>query len=356
MEGSRSRGERRKIDRYGKKYGWIAYFEMWGWRLDNGLLDSWRSEERPSDADLDPSFPGPVLTWEPARPNLFDAGPDEMVAWIREGPTPDYGSLLHPAEVAGVKGDWVMIDGFIDETATNNYRNIFTFVRAILVKCEDVEQASQMFEAMEYPGNNAIPGARQHYYTYAGEMPFGGPPEALVAAPGMGKGFGRVEMSHPKDRNLVVSAELPVHEYGWESYHSDLNTASGALLPSPNLCQAVGLRYSPGLWDMHDPNGVASIYRKLEAKSRTLSGHVTYLRADLLRKYLQETGQVLIWMMWGERGQHYRGHMSSGRDLHDAFATREHIHKRWGVWGYTDASATKRAKRRVRVKRGASAV
>lgn len=23
--------ERRKVDRYGKKYGWIAFFEMWGW-------------------------------------------------------------------------------------------------------------------------------------------------------------------------------------------------------------------------------------------------------------------------------------------------------------------------------------
>ncbi|WP_322068753.1 NACHT domain-containing protein [Paraburkholderia bannensis] len=330
---SRSGSDKQKVDRYGKKYGWIAYFEMWGWRSDNGLLDSWRSAERPSDADIDPSFPGPVLSWEPTLPELFNVGPDEMVAWIQNGPTPDYRSLLHVPEAGGVKGDWVMIDGFIDETAKNDYRNVFTFIRALIVDREDVELASQFFEMMEYPGNSAIPDIVRHYYTYAGEMPFGGPPEALAAATAIGTAaFERVDLEHPKEDGLVVSVQLPVHDYAWESYHSELNKASGALLPSPNLCQAVGLRYSPDSWDLHDTSGVASLYREIGAKSTSLSGHVSYLRADLLRRYLEETEQALVWMIWGERGRHYRGHTNDGRDLHHAFEDHKHIHKRYVVW------------------------
>lgn len=141
--------------------------------------------------------------------------------------------------------------------------------------------------------------------------------------------FERVDL---EQQGSVVSVQLPVHEYAWESYHSKLNKASGALLPSPNLCQAVGLRYSPGSWDMHDTSGVASLYREIGAKSTSLSGHVTYLRADLLRRYLEETGQVLVWMIWGERGRHYRGHTNDGRDLHHAFKDHKHIHKRYVLW------------------------
>jgi len=45
-----------KTDRYGKKYAWIAFFEMYGLQFDKGELQDHR-ESRPSDVDIDPSFP-----------------------------------------------------------------------------------------------------------------------------------------------------------------------------------------------------------------------------------------------------------------------------------------------------------
>ena len=38
-----------KTDRYGKKYSWIAYFEMYGIHEARNLLDEWKQGERPSD-------------------------------------------------------------------------------------------------------------------------------------------------------------------------------------------------------------------------------------------------------------------------------------------------------------------
>ena len=59
--GPRMGNDKHKVDRYGKKYGWIAYFEMWGVRYAQGLLAEERSA-RPSDADIDPTFPLKVVS------------------------------------------------------------------------------------------------------------------------------------------------------------------------------------------------------------------------------------------------------------------------------------------------------
>ena len=62
--------EEKKVDRYGKKYSWIAYFEMWGEREAAGKLPY--AEERTSDCGVDPSFPKRPPHWTPPIPDLFD--------------------------------------------------------------------------------------------------------------------------------------------------------------------------------------------------------------------------------------------------------------------------------------------
>jgi hypothetical protein len=52
-----SRSEQPNIERYGKKYSWIAYFEIAGLQSDKNLLDNDWERFRLSDADIDPTFP-----------------------------------------------------------------------------------------------------------------------------------------------------------------------------------------------------------------------------------------------------------------------------------------------------------
>ena len=43
---------------------WLAYFEMYGLRDAQGLLeDEWHDNDRTSDCDIDPSFPLEPPTW-----------------------------------------------------------------------------------------------------------------------------------------------------------------------------------------------------------------------------------------------------------------------------------------------------
>ena len=133
-----------------------------------------------------------------------------------------------------------------------------------------------------------------------------------------------VKFEHPKRESEVIYVQLPVHEYSWEGYHSGLNQVSCVRLPSPSLCHFLKLRYSPGIWDMSDSEGVASLYRRFVEKNSTLRGDVSYLRADLMERYLHETGHELVWMIWGERDRHYRG-QDSNDDISGAFAGHKHI-------------------------------
>ncbi len=64
-----------KTDRYGKKYSWIAFFELYAVQQDRGLLSDWRGS-RPSESDIDPSFPDTrQSTWRVPLDDVFSGTP-----------------------------------------------------------------------------------------------------------------------------------------------------------------------------------------------------------------------------------------------------------------------------------------
>ncbi|EGT5760152.1 hypothetical protein AGJ18_01760 [Cronobacter sakazakii] len=322
--GSRMGDDKHKIDRYGKKYSWIAYFEMWGIRYAQGLLSEDRSA-RPSDADIDPTFPLDAVSIDLPLPALFSEQSSDDGDWIMRGPQPDYRSILEITEIDGLTGPWILLDGFVEQNATSDDRQIFTFLRGVFVDSQEVDNLCRLFTDLEYPGNSAIPDAPGYYYTYAGEMPFPSIPGLLVAN----------ELEDDSDENLVsadrwsgngVAVDITVQDYNWESYHSVENQSSGASLPSKQLCEALNLRYRANKWDLHDAAGVASLYRKIGENGSDVSGSVSYLRRDLLDRYLMQSGKVLVWLMWGERGFHYRSNKT--RNLPRYYVNHQEIHKR----------------------------
>lgn len=321
----RQDGDKEKIDRYGKKYGWIAYFEMWGQRSDQGLLDPMRNDGRPSDVDIDPTFPPKPRHLTFQLPELFNGHPTELKGWIVDGPRPDYQNFLENPELDGIAGPWVLLDGFIEQNAKSDYRQVFTFLRGLLVDRADVEPLTRLFAGMEYPGNDAIPSSRENFYTYSGEMPF----ETAPGMPHRAKSENeyashKVSTDHWSGKGISVT--IPVQQYRWESYHSQLNPHGGTEFPSTELCEALGLSYRAGQWDLHDAQGVASLYREVGKDDQKAHGHLSYLRADLLDRYLVTTGKVLVWLIWGERGLHYRA--TESRSLHGLLVDHKHIHKR----------------------------
>jgi hypothetical protein len=301
-----------KTDRYGKKYSWIAFFEMYGVRSDLGLLDDHRSRERSSDCDVDPSFPSAPQEWAPPLHNLFGEAPTEHRDWLAGGPAPDYRHLLVVPEIDGaVGGPWVLLNGFIQESGTND-REAFAFLRGLFMRPADIEAAKRAITTLDYLGNHRVPESGDDYYTYAGEIPWS-PLYAGDYRLANGKARRHVEpMLHrfsESARGWVATgrAEVPIHRWAWEGYHSSLNDVSGIEFPAPALCEALNLVNRGASFDLWDRSGrQASVYREFDVADRFGSSSLLYLRQDLLERYLSLTGQVLIWVPWGERTLHYR--------------------------------------------------
>lgn len=315
-----------KVDRYGKKYSWIAFFEMYGLRLDEGSLPEWEPGERPSDADIDPSFPEPARVWQPSLPDLFAGTPTEPRAWITNGPSPDYEHLLNIEEIDGRRGPWVLLNGFIEQSSRDDERRVFTFLRGLLVEDDQVERFLATFRSIEYPGNIDIPAPREDYYTYAGEIPwsprFG---KSLREPDGRAKRDVREAFALHGDGGIPV--EVPVYRFTWERYHSPLNQVSGITVPAPALCEQLSLSNRQGEWDLYDPDGyVATIYREFKTSEDTFHSYFLYLRSDLLKEYLDYTRQTLVLLLWGERNFKPQKALELRKNLQDLWANHTHIH------------------------------
>lgn len=326
--GPRSGGDKHKVDRYGKKYSWIAYFEMWGVRCAQGLLAESR-DARPSDADIDPTFPPEAARITLQLPDLFSGQPTDVGDWIMKGPQPDYSCILEIESIDGLTGPWVVLDGFLEQDTPTDDRQIFTFLRGVFVDSEEVDRLCTLFTSLDYPGNHAIPEEPSYYYIYAGEMPFSTIPGLLAADEQEGDHYEYMVSAEQWSDN-GVAVDIPVQKYNWESYHSVVNQVSGVSLPAKHICEELSLRYCANTWDLHDASGVASLYREVDEHGSQANGSFCYLRRDLLDSYLTESNKVLVWLMWGERELHHRS--TEGLNMYEYYANNQHVHKRVQIY------------------------
>jgi hypothetical protein len=129
--------------------------------------------------------------------------------------------------------------------------------------------------------------------------------------------------------------ELPSWRFSWESYHSEENQGANADYPAPSLVDYLQLRRVGPAIDLADAAGrPGMLYRTFGDRSDWLRSHLLYLRADLLRKYLNRVGRSLVWINWGERTLNYK----TIEAIRTTCAAREvwdrhtHIHKQFVVY------------------------
>jgi hypothetical protein len=160
-----------KVDRYGKKYSWIAYFEMYGWLAARGLLQH-QSDLRCTDCDLDPSFPEQPPTWTPPVAPIFGKRFRKPDKWLATGDAPDCRPLLAQQKIGDDVGPWVLLNGYLSLREPRDHREVFTFLRGLLVKPKDIDRLRQLYLDVESPGNREMPDVSGGHYTFAGEIPW----------------------------------------------------------------------------------------------------------------------------------------------------------------------------------------
>ena len=374
-----------KVDRYGKKYSWIAFFEAAGIQSDKGILSESYSS-RISDCDIDPSFPEKLREWKPPLKKCFRGRLRSPRSWAVNGGVPSYDHLLIRQEVDNIDGPWVMVAGYISESAQSDSRRLFTFISPVLAIPSTISKLRYRFNTKEYPGNREIPEPWADYYTFAGEVPWS---EKFCGESNEGKSSKRhmedcfsgyksvtvrkkaselsvsdmfrftkpIMEDDPDTGDMTIKlttnpeilpkyvdvpqyksipgieVEIPYHRLSWESYHSTENQGGYADFLAPALCEFLNLRNKDNSQDLFDARGKqASIYRIFLADdSEFHRSHLLYIRKDLLEKYLRHTKQKLVWFIWGERDIKNDVLESIRSEMQDVWLSHKHIHMKMKV-------------------------
>ncbi len=162
----------RKIDRYGKKYSWIAFYELAGFRQDNGLLQDYYSEERTLGVDIDPSFPDKQREYNLVTEDFLGDREVSAEEWIAKTSPPDLTRYLKVDHLCGEQGPWVLLKGYMSQKDDQANRDMFAFLHGLIVKSEEVEEIVEILKKQKKIDRSSLPFCPEDHYTYAGEIPW----------------------------------------------------------------------------------------------------------------------------------------------------------------------------------------
>lgn len=320
----------RRIDRYGKKYAWIAYYELYGLYQDEGRLKNrWYTDEeaRPSDIDIDPSFPG-----TPPRSRIWNANPfagysGDWQEWIDDNSCPPLETLFRVNSLAGHDGSWDLLNSWLLATDAAGGKEFFAHVNTMLIPTNQVDRFRELARTQptRLSSNWSLPGS---HYAFAGEFPwadvFGANGLSKISFT-VGKTTRRVPSITPilprkpeanglftlrfkksfqmQERDVVESipAFIPVQEVTWEDYHSGVNPGHTVWVPAREIAKSADLRFKPQNWRLDDKIGnVAAIYTKW-ADGDDNSQQACYLRSDILEKFCADNSYSVLRIVRGQR-------------------------------------------------------
>ena len=350
-------GDAKKIDRYGKKYSWIAFFEMSGFLHDQGALESWR--ERTSSVDIDPSFPERVSKDHLIKTDFLGNPEMEMKEWISSGPLPDVDPYLRLGKVQKLEGPWVTLDAYAAQQDEMRGRRSFYFIRSFLVTNKDVDSVLNHLRLQDI-GGRWLPEKPQVIYTFAGEIPwcevfpknglsefsFITKEETVMVQQSqqefyldgeklewtqfdltrrrvLGDATGETgEQPHISDKDLErievrevpveveevkkeyakFNALIPVCDFGWEGYQSAASDAGHATTLAKEIASDLELIGQPQTFDLFTKDGVKATCNASD-QSNDLDNRqkMFFIRENLLKTYLEKNDLSLIWAVWGER-------------------------------------------------------
>lgn len=349
---------RGRLERYGKKYSWIAYFELAGCYADKYEAgEDWRDlRVRTSDVDIDPSFPEKPQEIKIIEKDYLKGGPKDLAKWIDKGPTPDISDYLVINKINNINGLWVLLDGYISQEDYGTKRDVFIFPRGFLINKKDIEMFNKYKDKISVE-NRALPEIEEYYYIFGGEIPWCETfsyatysekieipiSTKIVKIPKKeikfvyrknGKEISledRIKISqmiqNKNEKQLIkiinemqieilqsqkieekkevsnfeIDVELPVRTFCWGGNHSVSNPGQHSYVPSKEISNELSLHIEPQSFDMLDKEGKkASITFQWGDPWRT-THKLIYLRKDLLEKYLKKKDKQLVWIILGER-------------------------------------------------------
>ena len=369
-------GDGRKTDRYGKKYSWIAFYELAGFRQDNNLLSDYYDNSRTLYTDIDPSFPDEHREYNLVTEDFLGNREVTTQQWVYKTPHPDLTSYLKIDSPCGEKGTWILLSGFLSQKDNQVNRDMFSFLQGLIVKSEEVEEIVEILKKQEKIDRSTLPYCPEDGYTYADEIPWCDtypdnsweevsfkigtiivPEEQQVilcdSEPVSEEELQSfwdsiVDLIEPEDffakllgfcginsiTNLIgtrnwelIEAQLhkrgfelttetvnveqpeyqefemlvPVRENHWSDSSSAAVPSRSVAIPIRQIAETFSLYGHPQSFDLFEKDDKRASITFCYGEEWKDKQDFTYLREDLLERYLAKIGAELIWVIWGNR-------------------------------------------------------
>jgi hypothetical protein len=224
-------------------------------------------------------------------------------------------SFLCPTSLGADPGPWLLVHAEIEAQDPATGRHTFGLINTLLVEQTDLADFLDELNAPDYPGRSMI-DLPANYYVFAGEIPW----HNRFASPEHGYTVGDIYRETVGLDARAITIERLAHDYAWESHHSSENQAT-AYVPSRLFSEAFDLRGVPANFDQIEPSGAVAA-RSFAAPSG-FSGHLLYLRADLLRSYA--AGRAVVTFAWGERRLQFTWPEDPPRAVQNSYRSRTNV-------------------------------
>ncbi|GMA99151.1 hypothetical protein [Pelosinus sp. IPA-1] len=323
-----SNRDRPKIERYGKKYSWIAYYENAGFRNDKGLLENKWNQFRIINNDIDPSFPVNCENKRTVLKDLLGSRNTSLIEWYQSDDAIDIDEYLILKDSTK---DWVCLDGHISQEDGSCNRRMFLFIRAFIVNNEDYDQIIDHLNKVNMT-KHELPEKNENNDSFSGEVytfddatwsnysEFKFLLETKTVKVRKGedgyfpdislednssdlsiKEFFPEEKEIRKDIIKRFKTLLPVMKWSWNSENSFVNDAKSRVVIAKELVRGLELKDQPQTLDLYTAEGEKATRYMTYLKNYHDNEELIYLRKDLLDKYLDFNNSKLIYVIWGER-------------------------------------------------------
>ncbi len=312
-----------KIDRFGKKYSWIAYYEVAGILQDNDLIYDEYDKWRPAGIDIDPTFPT-----ESAEIDTFFLdilGKDSsMVNWLNETDGFDFGPKLcvnHNSYENTIE-EFICLYGYMSVEDKSIDRSRFAFIRPLIIKTENLDKFVDCLQDEELSRLNLL-DVKDNFSCIAGEM--------SIFTQATYSNWGEMSFKTPNDEIINSYIEMEAILKSYLEGNSELDSEGKLdklievinsefvdieiLVPTMNYCVSFdcsigscmtlskeiiiseSLYFVPRTFDLQDSNGKLAFYNVTGSLGEDKSQHYSYLRRDILDKFLKKNDLSMVWLV-----------------------------------------------------------
>lgn len=307
------------VERIGKKYQWIAYYELLG-RLADNLIFGDRGYSDVDDSkfygpwqidirEMDPSywikaksehFYGDVdiRWWRPYQFKLEFSSLNEQIKWLWDTSTlPDLQSIIW-AKNNETREEWLVLHSFCDWTrkaikdkSNLGEPNLWYRINTCIIKQENLEiiKENLINQPLCSPDIIYIPNSNNQ--RFLGEYPWHPCYDYLE------------EWTVPDDWDRVkipCEYHVPLFEYDWSTsgFSHMPDESSRFYMPSKKIVKEMQLYRdinNPSYW--YNGDKVVFMDPSLEIDTQPCA----LISKEVLRKWLSENGYVLLWLIGGEK-------------------------------------------------------